>query len=63
MSAGTGLVRPGGAWVRLRPRSSAIADVRRSGEATTVFSLLGVLAITAVLFFVVALSARLMLGR
>jgi len=28
-----------------------------------VFSLLGVLAITVVLFFVVALSARLMLGR
>jgi len=28
-----------------------------------VFSLLGVLAITVVLFFVVAVSARLMLGR
>lgn len=43
--------------------ASAAADARRSGEATTVFSLLGVLAITVVLFFVVALSARLMLGR
>jgi|688.fasta_scaffold66846_2 hypothetical protein len=47
----------------LAARASAAAGARRSGEATTVFSLLGVLAITVVLFFVVALSARLMLGR
>jgi len=32
-------------------------------EISTVFSLIGVLGITVVLFFVVAVSARLILGR
>lgn len=39
------------------------ADGSVVGGLQTVFSLVGVLGITLVLFFVVALSARLILGR
>lgn len=46
-----------GCWIRLH------TELPATGEAETVFSLLGVLGITVVLFFVVALSARLILGR